>query len=315
MFNMTKKELTEEQKKKLKEISDSIPKRMESLFIATDYFNKLAENFNKNFLEHIENQQKVIETHNKKWIDVQTYVNEQISKILNSSFLINIQPFLATQFKFNGLLEAFQEATKFVSEDDFKRFEYSWATFSFGMKTTRELYKLWKAGKEEEDRKYFFDMFNSKENINSLVGELNENLLFKPRIDIIKDALYAHLDKKYTLSVPVLWCQIEGVFIEKHKDIVKDKFLKCSCEGCEGEIKCIECGTSIPLRENVNNITRELSKKEETFPFVYDSIRRFYNEKRHKILHGSDIGYADPNLSTKLILLLHFLNLSEDKEI
>lgn len=48
-------------------------------------------------------------------------------------------------------------------------------------------------------------------NLRDMVNSWDENTLFTPRMHIIRDALKAHCEGRYTLSVPALLPQVEGI--------------------------------------------------------------------------------------------------------
>ncbi len=193
------------------------------------------------------------------------------------------------------------EATKFLDEDEFKRFEYNWVSF-LTIGDIKALYKMWKEGNEDGVRQVFLDLFNSEKNISQLISLLAKNPVFKQRMHIIKDALFAHLEGRYSLSIPVLWSQIDGIFLNVFGKLLSGKSEKC--EMCNRPF----------VFPNAKNIAKELLPQNSEFmPAYLKHIARSYSHERAGISHGLDIQYPCPNRSTKLILSLLVLYYSLER--
>jgi len=250
-------------------------------------------------LSAIENFQKI----NLEHITQATSALDKIKQI-NTSFLSSINPIFNIGFNWNGLLDVISESFKFTNEKDFKEFEYNWAG-SLTIPELRELYQLWKKGEKEKVKDFFYEWFSDKEKIDNLIKDLNQNKIFAPRMHILSKALKAHLNSDYELSIPIILSQIDGIFIEKHKDL-------------EGKISftstCKECGTTLKSKAHLtaNNISRHiLNKENEYLPFFLEHIIDTFENLRNEILHGKKLDYPNKDLSTKLILTLLELNFSK----
>lgn len=208
-------------------------------------------------------------------------------------------------FNFIDIAKGFEEITPFWEEDEYKAFEYNWLDFC-PSDVIFKLYQEYKKGNEDKVKEYFIKMFQNKGNIEKLKDKFQGEDLFLSRIDIIGDALDAHLDGKYTLSIPILLSQIDGIIIKKFGYILKGKY----------KGTCPTCGKSKSPMPNAKNIALELLKEldsDESSNYL-EFIKKDYNEHRIPILHGRKIDYADSHYSTKLILALYrlFEFLNED---
>jgi len=262
---------------------------------------KLVEGFQipSSTLCAIENFQKIN-------LDNITLVTSALDKIkqINTSFLSSINPIFNIGFNWNGLLDVISESFKFTNEEDFKKFEYNWAG-SLTIPELRELYHLWKKGEKEKVKDFFYEWFSDKDKINNLIKDFNQNEIFTPRMHILGKALKAHLNSDYELSIPIILSQIDGIFIEKHKDL-KDKISFTNT--------CKECGTTLKTKAHftANNISKHiLNKENEYLPFFLEHIIDTFDNLRNDILHGKKLDYPDKDLSTKLILTLLELNFSK----
>lgn len=185
----------------------------------------------------------------------------------------------------------------FLDEKEFSEFEYNWLLF-LPIPKMREFYQQWKDGELADIEKFFRDGFSEDETINELLKGFNDNELFKPRIHIIEDALGAHLATKYTLSIPVILSQIDGIFIECYKIL-------------EGKIsrKCPKCKHRTELPLNARNISEYLAKRKSVyFGWFLRHIMDTFEKLRNDILHGKKLNYPDADLSTKLVLTLFQLH-------
>lgn len=219
-----------------------------------------------------------------------------ISK-MSQSYLASLDPLFNAFSSWNAILKTISESYKFADEEEFKKFEYNWVGF-LTITEIKFLYKLWKEGNESAVKKYFFEFFSDENKIGLLLEKFQKNSLFNNRGVIIGDALNAHLAGKYTLSIPILLAQIDGIFIEKHKDL-EEKLSK----------KCLVCKRKTYL--TAGSISQYLANKsseylKEFLAHIDDTFSKFRND----ILHGKKLDYADKDLSTKLIITLFELHCS-----
>jgi len=221
---------------------------------------------------------------------------EQISKI-NTSFLSSINPIFNIAFKWEGLFESISKSFKFTDEEEFKKFEYNWAGF-LTITELKELYRLWKKGEKEKVKDFFYKWFSDEKKVDNLIEDFNKNEIFSPRMHILGKALKAHLNSDYELSIPILLSQIDGIFIERHKDLDGEITFTHKCQECGAKVK-----TKAPL--NAKNISQHILKKENEYTlFFLQHIIDTFENLRNAILHGKKLDYPDKDLSTKLIVTL-----------
>lgn len=141
-----------------------------------------------------------------------------------------------------------------------------------------------------------------------------KNLYFKPWNPIIKDALEAHLQKKYSLSIPVLFIVIEAIikeFCKKNKIEVpnsrskpNDKIVSAikNEAGNEG-LKYLQVDAFfIAIQERIYSDTGLLKGK---------NFSHFLN--RNAILHGLTSKYGSPKNSLQCFMVLDILNVLKGK--
>ena len=160
--------------------------------------------------------------------------------------------------------------------------------------------------------------------LKAMVDGWNRNPYFVPRMDIIRDALRAHIDGKYTLSVPTLLPVAEGILSSitgkgaagsggtrrMAKDVLAGMYTDFMREASKDAV--VEFATGITLYGNV--------------PPYYFSPERYpewleQNEltggqvlNRHAILHGVQTHYASEENSLRAFFLLDVLSWIEREE-
>lgn len=151
--------------------------------------------------------------------------------------------------------------------------------------------------------------------LKAMVESWEEVPAFQPRMPIIYDALDAHCQGKYTLSIPALLPQIEGLLSEfaiKHgihinfgrPNGISKKVLETQ------DITVISQAMSSMMVELCNQL------------YQYDEFKRELTKKpknrkvtRNTILHGISTNYATPCFSLKLFLSLDYLSGLENIKI
>jgi len=254
-------------------------------------------------------------------------------------YLDQIQPMLLTASKQTDVIEKTLETIDFSLLDDvINNFEIEY----FGDPSLQKNYEteklLYCAGFwyiPSLPYPVFKNLLNlddkSKENVSSLIVELMNkddcshltNIvdgwdldLFKEKRIIFQEALQAHKDGKYVLSIPALALQIEPIikdflqvshkkFIGTVKDELK-KRVEDLKEEKKNEIFCDETKS----REMYRYLVSLKFISDAVFPFYgrqdFDNVENTFN--RHVIGHGAlNVVEYDQVLSTKLILFLDTL--------
>lgn len=209
---------------------------------------------------------------------------------------------------FSKAAEKIINLTKAVKNDeDYKKFPFLMAGY-LPCDFFDELTNLWLKNKQEVKDK-LYEATSDIELQKDLIKELKEHEYFREREVIVRDALEAHSNKKFSLSIPVLYSLIDGAFIETFKDQIKVESLKC--QKCNKEYTCPDCGAIYNSSLNAKGISRKLKNKDEfkddflDLCGVVDFINATYHSHRSKIHHGLDFGYAsDRDLSTVLVMAL-----------
>ncbi len=142
--------------------------------------------------------------------------------------------------------------------------------------------------------------------LKAMVSKWETNSLFAPRMKIIRDALNAHLNRQYNLSIPTLLTQAEGIagdFALYHeiptKLTNKQVFTDALNETTVARMR-------FAIHESVTTFvdtTLYANKKFETLP-----IRSKERINRHVILHGRQVNYGTERNSLRVFLLLDALS-------
>ncbi len=156
---------------------------------------------------------------------------------------------------------------------------------------------------------------------NSKISEIREKVgkYFPKRLKIINDSLNAHEKNIYTLSIPILFIQAEGICKEiinitpfinvkstkkfiKMQEKINEKLNKLEIDGISVRVDSI---TKILLKyllseTDINRSMKSIIKKKEKNK-KYNPLNRDY------ILHGDDFKYANEKNSCKAISFLNYI--------
>lgn len=172
----------------------------------------------------------------------------------------------------------------------------------------QEIQKLFPQS-HESALEVYGEIFSGMKNAKLLIQRWSLSPLYPPdRIKILGDALEAHVDGKYTLSVLALMAQLTGILEEcfgrRHsgfrKRLPKGK-TKTGAQGGERSFFGSDLIAQI-LCDEMFESTENLKRKK--------SAAKYPN--RHSVLHGSDLEYwKTQEASVRCILVLDYLS-SED---
>ncbi len=216
---------------------------------------------------------------------------------------------LNQQFWVPNFITALPNYSKILG-DYFERFqisfniaEWEWLEELLENENRGDIMQLLYKGKIEEFKKEIFSFCTEKQNLNNIAEKLKQEPLCATRIVIIEDAFWAHLQNKYTLSIPALLPQIEGIIWDLGTELkfVDGQNIKSRQKGTVQE-----CGS-------IGHVVTEL-KDQELDPIIKEHIvEDIIPQLRIPILHGRDIEYPTKENSTKVILFLYALYYSIKK--
>jgi hypothetical protein len=167
---------------------------------------------------------------------------------------------------------------------------------------------------KEQIEQVFVDYYaeNDGENLRTMVSSWSDSPIYKRRMPIILDALDAHIAGKYTLSIPALLPQVEGILSSITGETAgrPGKILKRAIEHDYPDVKVF------------NAISKDILITLATDPFLYKgNIGEFFTPEkfngwittqglngqplnRHAILHGVQIDYPSKTNSLRVFFLL-----------
>jgi hypothetical protein len=151
--------------------------------------------------------------------------------------------------------------------------------YLFNLAEYSRFFAIWQ---EHGDEQLWIELINwyvANDQVSRFLKVLQGSPLSSYRKRIIRDAVEAHQQELYTLSVPVLLIQLEGVIAES--------------SGRTGE----KMSSYIAFLTSTDNIYREVSQM-----FIATNVS---NSFRNPILHGHDINYPSLENSTRALILLH----------
>lgn len=178
-----------------------------------------------------------------------------------------------------------------------------WIHPEWDLPALRDIIKAHGEGKHKEIEDAILGYFDG-EKLDQMLSTWQANPNLKNRMHILKDAMWAHKQGKYTLSVPALLSQIEGIVIEdagktgkiRGKHVVK--VLRQQLAQDLDPQRVISFWLSSPVLLFLEQLLKARFKWGQT---------KRARLGRDPILHGFFVDYATPALSLKLILLVDFL--------
>jgi len=199
------------------------------------------------------------------------------------------------------------------------------ASFWLSPSMSMDLFDLLKAVTESEEAspdclastivEYYAD--GEWAELDEMISSWQDNPYFTNRMHIINDALDAHIDGKYTLVIPALLSQVEGI---------ASSILETPAGSSTGLVKCAVTERlgefwKAPMKDNlIKFITSpagygSVGKKEPGY-FTVEKFPEWLKSKgvsgsqsinRHGILHGVHVDYASKENSLRVFLLLDVL--------
>lgn len=186
------------------------------------------------------------------------------------------------------------EISSILNEPEFRNFEYNWLVF-LPFDTMLKLYEMYKVGKSAEVKKLLIDACKDKKYLEEFIEKMKTSSLLSPRISIIQDAIAAHEDGRYSLSVPVLLTQVEGVLW----DYAEKQGIAAGTRITTKTGKKFNAKSARPL---VEDTTVRDSMSDDLANYFLDKV--YTKDFRHGILHGRKIDYSNEENSTNLLLLM-----------
>jgi len=154
---------------------------------------------------------------------------------------------------------------------------------------------------------------NNHANLVAMVGRWKKHPLFTQRIHIIEDALQAHMERRYTLSVPALIPQIEGIlseYVARHGSKVQLGKPSQVYQAAIGDPEA-HSWYSWPY---VACLLYHLENNTYAYADFEHEIKRAARRRkitRHTLMHGIAIGYDRHMHSLRAFLLLDSISVLE----
>lgn len=145
------------------------------------------------------------------------------------------------------------------------------------------------------------------------VDELQQLILESPvlsrRWEVIEQALVAHRNRRYVLSIPVLLAQVEGVFTDAL--ILKNMAIRVGNKLCvrdqTGNVKLDRKGQPVMLHGLGQKVQNSRFHNDPGLQDVGNYLTDSLIPERNGILHGSHLAYGRARLSVQLVLAVYVL--------
>lgn len=133
--------------------------------------------------------------------------------------------------------------------------------------------------------------------LSDMVNRWSASPVFRRRRHLFDNALWAHKKRRWTLSIPVLLAQVEGVLLDyaSESGITKSRDVK-------------EIGRKLHLNSDAGEIAAQtwLTQLKQIFsgPEEKTTMRRHPGLKRNAVLHGKELRYGSEVKSLQLFMQL-----------
>ena len=226
---------------------------------------------------------------------------------------------LPTDDIFKDLLEVIQDSED--TEEAFKAAKWAFSP-SMSSELKQRVIDLYKQGRTRYVSSVILGYYrrNNYAKLKDTVDNWHDHPLFAPRMHIINDALKAHCNKLYTLSVPTLLPQIEGIlndYVTTNNLSAKPGKIKKVYETVIGDLEgdggledygILDWAIASTLLYQLQTITY-------TFTNFERELQRSSQGRqvsRHTVLHGIATNYHKPIHSLKIFILLDAISMLRD---
>ncbi|MBU5485974.1 hypothetical protein KQI86_16760 [Clostridium sp. MSJ-11] len=246
---------------------------------------------------------------------------------VNYEFLKYRRPmdeFISNKDKIAKILAEAPEKTRKIHNEFSKFGWYFYNLMDYTIRGLGDIYDLINSDLKNNKEEYIEtidDFMNEvvEENSEKIINNLID--VFPERFEIIQDAYNAHKQKLYTLSIPTMLTQIEGISREILGESIYSKIRRKS------EPKTKQSLEKIFKENNIDKNKEDLWYAINYYPLEIlhslvintDNINCYYEKNkiystfnRHGVIHGLDIKYNNKTNSNKCIAILGYLyNLKE----
>lgn len=182
----------------------------------------------------------------------------------------------------------FDEIVESVNELEASDFEFKWVDFLVvGLRD--ELYEIYQEKGEEQVVSVLSELLDGEETLDAILSQVDSRYLRGEREKLLKDAILAHNEGRYSLSIPTALTQIDGAIIEAATDL--------GIWELDDEVT----GTRVVAKGEGSH--QHISEFRNPFRDLYPRLMG-RGSPRPKILHGIRTDFVDDEaLSTKMICL------------
>jgi len=227
--------------------------------------------------------------------------------------LHNIAPSVLQLGKFKKMVEQFIAEEKEISEAFQKG--HLLLTPSMPLDLVRKVTALCKGGEYRRAAAVIAGYYRRGDcrNLAYMVDGWSQNRCFVPRKTIIMDCLEAHKQGKYTLSVPTLLAQIEGIASDMvyQADILLSGGKKPRLGKTKSVVSsAINMGKKThfhAIHDTLLSFVEEPLYRSRDFETEFRTIKKHRGLSRHGILHGIQTKYNTYTNSLRLFLVLDIL--------
>jgi len=272
-------------------------KRIEDLQKQSQTFSDSIKSLQEKIKEFLDPMKKVrdevtdsIANLANKWEETAINMRKMLSSVYTQPIIKSIQPLFPPE-----VMQSLKKKRKISTAGKVLNSLGWWIFPDMDLADLEKILKLHEEGKSEMIQKILIKRYNNE--VDKILEDWKKNPLLKKRIHILEDVIWAHKKEKYTLSVPAIFPQIEGIIIEASGE-----------KGYVEQRKIPELAKKLLLGNGLNYrhyflLPSICSLIQVNFEWGGTSAQF----GRGPVLHGFFTEYNKKEYSLKLILLLDYI--------
>lgn len=192
-----------------------------------------------------------------------------------------------------------------IGEMEDSKFPFKWAG-SLPLPLARRLFELWDQGDVLAMHQLLTEGLLDEPIGQTILDECRECALVGPATDIIADAFWAHMQGKYSLSIPALMAQTEGVI--RRIAVEVGAMATVQGTGRHWTISTVLGATrgTIEAKIAAAGGSQPTGFVGPLFgPFLAFMEKQYFRSRRNPVTHGNNVEYARLDLSCECVLALY----------
>jgi len=256
--------------------------------------------FSQEYADTLQKSAKALDALSKSLSEYFSKIQESIEAVHK---FLNSEKYIKAHQKIKASIELFLRFSEQLPEANRILINLGWWYLrDLYISESSHIVELHNQGKDKQIEKEIIAAFTKEVLLEKIDRWEKLQSLKRGRFRIVKDAVIAHIERKYTLSIPVLFAQVEGELREKlglADGQIKYNKLRIKFKN---ELSKSSNDFDLLVSEGIINIVDTFLKSHGL-----SKTMKYRKISRHTVMHGLVTNYNKKSLSLKLILLFDFI--------